>query len=49
MAQAALEFYDDSILPGTKTSDGVHPNELGFYDDSILPGTKTRVCEKRTT
>ena len=34
-------FYDDSILPGTKTSFPDNRNTFKFYDDSILPGTKT--------
>ena len=35
------QFYDDSILSGTKT---IHDNSrtvARFYDDSILSGTKT--------
>ncbi len=36
-----LWFYDDSILPGTKTCVAVCLKGLRFYDDSILPGTKT--------
>lgn len=36
-----LQFYDDSILSGTKTvMQWGAPWKL-FYDDSILPGTKT--------
>ena len=37
-------FYDDSILPGTKTIDLLIIRFLTFYDDSILPGTKTHPC-----
>ena len=36
-----LLFYDDSILPGTKTANLLAKQEDLFYDDSILPGTKT--------
>ena len=36
------KFYDDSILPGTKTMYGYTTNRVKFYDDSILPGTKTK-------
>ena len=37
------QFYDDSILPGTKTT-YIYNNLLyKFYDDSILPGTKTSI------
>ena len=35
------KFYDDSILPGTKTFLGLEDHVILFYDDSILPGTKT--------
>ena len=38
-------FYDDSILPGTKTPPIVSVTSTRFYDDSILPGTKTSVDE----
>ena len=34
------KFYDDSILPGTKTGSSRGKRRV-FYDDSILPGTKT--------
>ena len=34
-------FYDDSILPGTKTILSLLTSSFQFYDDSILPGTKT--------
>ena len=34
-------FYDDSILPGTKTDNEYIAKMNMFYDDSILPGTKT--------
>ena len=34
-------FYDDSILPGTKTLRISNLWVSWFYDDSILPGTKT--------
>ena len=34
-------FYDDSILPGTKTCLKICTGRKKFYDDSILPGTKT--------
>ena len=34
-------FYDDSILPGTKTCCDRKSSCWMFYDDSILPGTKT--------
>ena len=34
-------FYDDSILPGTKTFPLCAHKNSTFYDDSILPGTKT--------
>ena len=34
-------FYDDSILPGTKTFALPCGTAVMFYDDSILPGTKT--------
>ena len=34
-------FYDDSILPGTKTAAEEYYTYDRFYDDSILPGTKT--------
>ena len=34
-------FYDDSILPGTKTNGYSKNSKAMFYDDSILPGTKT--------
>ena len=34
-------FYDDSILPGTKTDFLNKYIDYVFYDDSILPGTKT--------
>ena len=34
-------FYDDSILPGTKTCINMKLFKSEFYDDSILPGTKT--------
>ena len=37
----ATGFYDDSILPGTKTLCRYIPHKGQFYDDSILPGTKT--------
>ena len=36
-------FYDDSILPGTKTKKHNVCMAIRFYDDSILPGTKTHV------
>ena len=39
-------FYDDSILPGTKTVRGSTHKFFKFYDDSILPGTKTPVQYK---
>ena len=39
-------FYDDSILPGTKTRGRPLRKSLRFYDDSILPGTKTIVIQK---
>ncbi len=35
------KFYDDSILPGTKTTHTIPYKTTLFYDDSILPGTKT--------
>ena len=35
------KFYDDSILPGTKTMNKQLHQDILFYDDSILPGTKT--------
>ena len=35
------EFYDDSILSGTKTYTKQCINWCWFYDDSILSGTKT--------
>ena len=36
-----MMFYDDSILPGTKTVlPQISVPEM-FYDDSIIPGTKT--------
>ena len=35
------KFYDDSILPGTKTKRMIILQVNLFYDDSILPGTKT--------
>ena len=39
-------FYDDSILPGTKTALTGTNRDTVFYDDSILPGTKTyTICE----
>ena len=38
---AAIQFYDDSILPGTKTTAVDTCKDGMFYDDSILPGTKT--------
>ena len=38
-----MVFYDDSILPGTKTQAISVKNTSTFYDDSILPGTKTLV------
>ena len=34
-------FYDDSILPGTKTCLKICTGRKKFYDDSILSGTKT--------
>ena len=37
----ANQFYDDSILSGTKTSDRSNGKTTSFYDDSILSGTKT--------
>ena len=37
-----MMFYDDSILSGTKTDDGVEDTVETFYDDSILSGTKTK-------
>ena len=36
-----FQFYDDSILPGTKTRLPCIFQPAPFYDDSILPGTKT--------
>ncbi len=36
-------FYDDSILPGTKTVGFKRFTVVSFYDDSILPGTKTLI------
>ena len=36
-----IKFYDDSILPGTKTCLKICTGRKKFYDDSILPGTKT--------
>ena len=36
-----MEFYDDSILPGTKTACEFLHYIKTFYDDSILLGTKT--------
>ena len=36
------QFYDDSILPGTKTTATKKDQAMMFYDDSILPGTKTQ-------
>ena len=36
-----FQFYDDSILPGTKTCLKICTGRKKFYDDSILPGTKT--------
>ena len=36
-----IQFYDDSILPGTKTARVIYKEHSEFYDDSILPGTKT--------
>ena len=36
-----IKFYDDSILPGTKTQESIEELADAFYDDSILPGTKT--------
>ena len=38
-----LLFYDDSILPGTKTQYTNMRDNIQFYDDSILPGTKTNI------
>ena len=35
------EFYDDSILSGTKTINSITTLNIQFYDDSILSGTKT--------
>ena len=35
------EFYDDSILSGTKTRLRACLTNFLFYDDSILSGTKT--------
>ena len=43
---SALVFYDDSILPGTKTCCAIAVFQSSFYDDSILPGTKTYVLYK---
>ena len=40
-----LQFYDDSILSGTKTSLTASVQGLLFYDDSILSGTKTGECD----
>ena len=40
--RAFYSFYDDSILPGTKTVFFINRRSERFYDDSILPGTKTR-------
>ena len=37
----AQEFYDDSILSGTKTEAPTPLPYHMFYDDSILSGTKT--------
>ncbi len=34
------EFYDNSILLGTKISERGHLPAYGFYDNSILLGTK---------
>ena len=39
-----MQFYDDSILPGTKTRWSHSAIRQWFYDDSILPGTKTCVA-----
>ena len=39
--QFPFRFYDDSILPGTKTTATKKDQAMMFYDDSILPGTKT--------
>ena len=36
------EFYDDSILSGTKTAELAGTVIVSFYDDSILSGTKTK-------
>ena len=38
-----IQFYDDSILPGTKTKSSHKRYGIQFYDDSILPGTKTTI------
>ena len=34
------QFYDNSILPGTKMNADTSKYFDGFYDNSILPGTK---------
>ena len=36
-----MQFYDNSILPGTKTKLPSVITKSMFYDNSILPGTKT--------
>ncbi len=41
MMDRMLRFYDNSILPGTKTGARVLMRMKKFYDNSILPGTKT--------
>ena len=40
------QFYDNSILPGTKIGILVYPGAFWFYDNSILPGTK--ICNVYT-
>ncbi len=36
----ALQFYDNSIFPGTKIMPYHLSSWPGFYDNSIFPGTK---------
>ena len=35
-----MMFYDNSILSGTKITEGTFYHMIKFYDNSILSGTK---------